>query len=105
MKKAYIVLFLVIALTSCSSQKKTLNTWIGSSKYNLIQSWGPPVHTADDGNGGEVLIYAQQVYAPDLKLNYWNYRMMYAHSDGTIYHWRTSRQEIPPTEAHVTFMN
>lgn len=104
-KLAYTLLLFIAIITGCSSQKKILNTWIGSSKYNLIQSWGPPSRTADDGNGGEVLIYADQVYAPELHLNYWNYKMMYAHPNGIIYHWRTSRKEIPPTQVNVTFLN
>ncbi|MCH8269323.1 MAG: hypothetical protein IH846_17620 [Acidobacteria bacterium] len=31
--------------------------WVGHHESELIQSWGPPTETADDGAGGKILIY------------------------------------------------
>ncbi|WP_290307736.1 hypothetical protein [Mucilaginibacter flavus] len=66
-------------------------------------SWGPPARTADDGAGGQVLIYAHHVYAPQVNYNYWDYKMMYAHKDGIIYYWHISREPISPTQVVVSF--
>lgn len=78
---------------------------MGATKQKLYLSWGPPARTTDDGNGGEILIYAHQVYVPEWHMHYWDYKMMYVDQDGKIYHWRTSRQDIPPTEVDVRFLN
>ena len=104
MKFLYLITiaFLVVAF-GCTSRKKILNSWIGSTKQNLIYSWGPPARTESDGDGGEILIYARQIYIPQYRMNYWDYKMMYCHKDGEIYHWVTSRQNIPPTEVVVSF--
>jgi len=105
MKKALLITILVTTLFSCVSQRTKLNTWLGSSKHDLIMSWGPPDRTADDGDGGQILIYGHHVYAPNLNLNYWDYKMMYADKDGKIYNWRTTRQPVAPTEIDVRFLN
>lgn len=105
MKKGLILLLTTIIIISCNTQKKALNSWVGSTKQNLYLSWGPPARTTEDGSGGEILIYGRQVYAPQLGLNYWEYKMMYAHADGIIYHWRLSRQQVPPTQIDVRFIN
>jgi len=91
--------------SSCTSQKKILNSWIGSSKQNLIYSWGPPAQTTSDGSDGEILIYARHIYAPSMGLNTWEYKMMYAHADGIIYHWRLSRHPVAPQQIDVRFLN
>lgn len=82
-----------------------MDSWIGSSKQTLIMSWGPPAKIESDGDGGEILVYAHQVYIPAYRINYWDYKMMYADKDGKIYHWLISRQQIPPTEIDVRFLN
>lgn len=105
MKTLIIALVGICLLSSCKSQQKVLNSWIGSSKHSLILSWGPPDRTADDGDGGEILIYGRHIYAPSLNVNYWDYKMIYVHSDGMIYTWHVSRQPVAPTQIDVRFLN
>jgi hypothetical protein len=102
MRKLFILL-LIASLFSCANQRKALNSWMGQPKQRLIMSWGPPSRTTDDGAGGEVLIYAHQVYVPQYGYNWWDYKMMYVSSEGKIYHWRTSREQIPPQQIVVSF--
>jgi len=105
MKKAILIIFISLFLFSCNTQRKALDSWLGSTKYNLILSWGPPARTAEDGNGGEVLIYARHIYSQQMGWNLWEYKMMYTNADGKIYHWRLTREPVPPTEVTVTFTN
>jgi len=102
MRAPTLCIVLLIVFSGCVSKKTKLDTWIGSSKHQLILSWGPPVRTENDGNGGEVLVYAHEVYIPEYRQHYWDYKMMYADKDGKIYHWRMSRQQIPPTQIVIT---
>lgn len=56
MKKS--ILLAVALLSACLSQQKIMNSWLGSTKQNLIMSWGPPDRIASDGGTGEILVYA-----------------------------------------------
>ena len=38
-----------------------MSSWIGKTKAELYQSWGPPNSKTDDGQGGELLIYSSVV--------------------------------------------
>lgn len=111
MKKSILILVVVGLLTACTSQKEIMNSWMGSTKQNLIMSWGPPARTADDGAGGEILVYAKQVYIPPSTFydgyggsstrpaqTYWDYKMFWVNTEGKIYHWMTQRQQIPPMQ-------
>lgn len=106
MNKLLLTLFLLIVLSACASTKKTLNTWLGSSKQQLILKWGPPDRTASDGGTGEILVYASQIYYPGINgtgaYTYWYYKYMYANSEGIIYHWLTKAEQIPPTQIDLT---
>jgi hypothetical protein len=92
-----------------------MNSWLGATKQNLIMSWGPPTRTGDDGAGGEILVYAKQVYiSPSTStfydnnggsssttsqaVNYWDYKMFWINTEGKVYHWMTQQQQIPPTQ-------
>lgn len=101
-------------LISCGSQKKIMNSWIGLTKHDLVMNWGPPAKISDDGNGGEILVYAKQIYLPSStfydgvggsstsqSLNMWSYRMFYVDSNQKIYYWRSQNVRIPPTEINL----
>ena len=68
MKSMYIIIvgILVFSLSSCyitrysSNVEYTHNVYkpiIGKTKNEVLRSWGVPDRTADDGAGGEILIY------------------------------------------------
>ena len=83
-----------------------INSWVGKTKGEVYQSWGPPQSVTSDGQGGEILIYSSTVRlnqtpgsvynngyggvnytAP--QNNYYNRsRMFYVNSQGIIYSWR-----------------
>jgi hypothetical protein len=115
MIKSILSLAIIGLLTFCTSQKEVMNSWVGSTKQNLIMSWGPPLRTTDDGAGGEILVYAKQVYIPSRTstfhdgyggtstttsqpINYWDYKMFWVNTEGKIYHWITQKHQIPPTQ-------
>lgn len=91
-----------------------MQSWIGSTKAELYQRFGPPERITDDGQGGEILIYekteegggsnqqntvspnqsnsvAMSLYTPvnvqHDKVTY--IKMFYCNAQGIIYHWRS----------------
>ena len=99
-----IILFILFAMTlnSCMINKKitaSMNSWIGSTKQNLIMTKGLPLKTGSDGAGGEVLVYGVQ-----LNSTYgatWEYAIYFAHADGIIYHWLVKSEHTPPSQLDV----
>jgi len=115
----FLLFFLVIALGSATNnsvvkessnwqeeEKEVMNSWVGASKAQLIQSWGPPNRTTDDGQGGEILIYDRTVTFPQMPGTVYSQpygnnlyytapqsttitrsRMFYVDKNGKIYHW------------------
>jgi hypothetical protein len=94
--------FLNCLLPSCGYYKKlaetnkqTMDSWLGSHKSALIQSWGPPSRYESDGKGGEILVYEQKSTRGAVIGNTYQerttypYKMFYADKDGKIYYWRT----------------
>lgn len=53
--KGTLVLLCAVLLTGCLS--KTMSSWVGESRDNLIQRWGPPTSEAKLANGGTSLVY------------------------------------------------
>lgn len=110
MKKSIILLLTITVLSSCTSTRKVLDSWMGSTKQNLIISWGPPQRVFDNSPNGEILVYAKQVYiAPTtyyygnnpttiVGQNYWNYTYMYINTESKVYYWRTEKQQVPPQQ-------
>lgn len=108
----FILLIIIIGfINGCISTQKVMDSWVGSTKQNLIMSWGPPARTASDGANGEILVYAKQIYIPSMTFyngyggsttspsqTYWDYKMFWVNSDGKIYHWMIQRQQIPPMQ-------
>jgi hypothetical protein len=103
-----IIITIIISLVyiGCTSPSKLMQTWIGHTKAELYQSWGPPQSKTDDGQGGEILIYSNYVnmgqqpgqiysnyyggvsYTTPQQRGYSRTRMFYVNKSGTIYNWR-----------------
>lgn len=111
MKTKLLIFIAFTFLISCKSQKQIMDSWLGSSKQNLIMSWGPPDRTASDGGTGEILVYAKRIYIPSSTFydsyggssttparTYWDYKYIYVNNEGKIYYWMIRREEIPPTQ-------
>lgn len=92
--KILLALALTWVLTSCASQKKVMNSWLGNTKQHLIMKWGPPARTSSDGGEGEILIYSTPfAYYGN---NYYRYHMFYVNNENKIYHWLIQTGQIPP---------
>lgn len=86
-------------------EKTTMDSWLGHSKAELLQSWGPPTKVDSDGQGGEILTYDKSVALTQTPGTVYNNgygginytrpqnnvvtrsRMFYVNQQGKIYHW------------------
>ncbi len=68
--------------------------------------WGPPAKTDSDGNGGQVLVYSNRVYAPFPQgtVDYYEYRLFYVNSSDRVYHWLIKRSPNPPDRLDVRML-
>lgn len=102
MKKLVLILLVAWLLTACSVTRNAMDSWLGSTKQELIKQWGPPDRIASDGGTGEVLVYVNEGYWPGINgqgaYAYWDYKYMYVDIDKKIYSWKTKRERIPPTQ-------
>jgi hypothetical protein len=78
-----------------------MDSWVGSTKQDLILKWGPPERTASDGGTGEILVYSSRFYNAALNMTTYQYRMMYADNDGKIYHWLLQSGTVPPQQMNM----
>jgi hypothetical protein len=105
MNKFYLVITFLVLCSSCTSTKEIMNSWLGATKQQLIQKWGPPNRVTSDGGNGEILIYAKQGYYPGINgqgaFAYWDYSYMYADVNGKIYYWKTNTERIPPSQINL----
>ncbi len=108
MKKTLLfsTLITVFILIGCAGPSKIMNSWVGRTKAQLYQSWGPPNRITDDGQGGQILIYSATVnltqtpgtvynnnngginYTAPQNNQYSRTRMFYVNPSGVIYSWR-----------------
>jgi hypothetical protein len=106
MRKTILLFLLIVLFISCTGPSKIMASWVGKTKAELYQSWGPPSRKTDDGQGGEILIYAATVnlgqtpgqvynnsdgsvgYTTPQSNSYSRTRMFYVNSSGVIYSWR-----------------
>ena len=101
MIKSILSLAIIGLLTSCTSKKEVMKSWVGESKQNLIISWGPPEQIIEDGEGGEILAYSRQVNAPvsyyannsyqTTSITEFEYQIFWVNSEGKIYQHETHR--------------
>ncbi|MBC8551243.1 MAG: discoidin domain-containing protein [Candidatus Marinimicrobia bacterium] len=112
--------FSLILIISCTNTADILNTWLGLSKHDLIVGWGPPLRTEPDGKGGEIAVYAKQLYedgttgyswtdkkgttyttAPEAGYHYWRWYYFYINAQDKIYHWRYEDNQAAPKQVDV----
>jgi hypothetical protein len=104
--KITIFLILLLITLSCQSTKTIMDSWLGSSKQNLIMTWGPPEKVIENSPNGTILVYVNRVYTEPILIsgayvggeNYWRYKYMYVDNNGKIYHWRIDKQQIAPEQ-------
>ena len=60
MKKLICITVLAMLVSGCATAiNKQMQSWVGANVNDLIASWGPPQQTMPDGEGGQILIYAE----------------------------------------------
>jgi ABC-type uncharacterized transport system auxiliary subunit len=93
---------LCLSLAGCASTqkatddeefKKSMNSWIGVHKKQLILQSGPPSTVASDGDKGEILVYEdlRRVFVYGAYLTVVHKKMFYVNDKGIIYNWRYER--------------
>ena len=111
MKRLLVVRMMAgLAGSGCASRatqiSRTMDSWKGTHKHELILKWGPPTRIESDGKDGEILVYEYDKTGtkvePDFlkklgskrggydvkKTGYIAMRMFWASKDGVIYHWQ-----------------
>jgi len=47
-----------------ANEKAAMDEWVGSTRAELIQNWGPPTSETPDGQGGEIITYDTSIVKP-----------------------------------------
>lgn len=97
-------LMIVLLLFSCTSQREIMDSYLGTSRRNVILNFGPPDNVYTDKSVGEILIYGQQKsYYNQYNgqtMVWWDYQMFYIQND-KVYSWRTSRETVAPQQLNM----
>ena len=111
---------MLIVFGGCNSLRKTLNSWLGHTKHHLIERWGPPLRTRDNGAKGEILVYPRVVkepgsvgfswsddngnryYVPATQgYSYWRYYYFYINENKKVYRWMYRNNMPAPSSVDV----
>ena len=106
MIKRFLIIFMAFSLFGCAykstykSTNEIMNSWMGSHISQVIQSWGPPTQITDDGAGGKIYIWSEQVIIPNALGTLFDgpthkspqhiierVRMFYVRPNNIVYHW------------------
>lgn len=114
-----LIIFISLSAQAQSRRKieREMNSWMGSSKKELIFNYGPVSAIADDGDGGEILIFSSRfsrdnpslvddgygnlVVKQGMRYQYYRHRMFYVGRDGKAYAWKYQDNEIPPQQMQI----
>lgn len=107
MNRVFSSLLIALALISCGPSQKAMNAkedaifnkWIGHTKSELINAWGQPDSSRENGRNGEILIYKEGIdYKSVMNEKYtgkqYSFRKeMYINADSVIYYWKAWRRK------------
>lgn len=99
--KWIITVIFFIFFIGCTSERKTLDSWLEHNIHEAIMVYGPAAQVTSDGSNGKVYVFSQTADNPYNGLTYYHYIFFYAYTDGTIYHWMSRRGTIPPQRINV----
>tara|TARA_R110001592_G_scaffold363302_1_gene683508 strand:+ start:3302 stop:3676 length:375 start_codon:yes stop_codon:yes gene_type:complete len=74
--------------------KEMMDSWLGSSKKELLMSWGSAESVTSDGDNGEIITFNElkRAYLGELGYVTVNHKyMFYINPQKKIYHWNYSR--------------
>jgi hypothetical protein len=100
--KHLILLAIVCTLFSCATEKNALDSWIGKTKHDLIMEAGYPTRIDPDGDGGEVLLWSQDLYNPFTGNKFYKYTMYFVNKNDIVYHWLVQQGAIPPQQLDIS---
>lgn len=90
-----LIIITLIFFNSCTSEREVMDSWLGSTKHELILKFGLPDQSGSDGNGGEVVVYtASYFYGSNV---WYKNRAFYLNSNGKVYRWLVKTTPQPPT--------
>lgn len=100
MMKKTIVLTAILALFVSCASTNSATVAVGESKSKVLKTLGNPVRTLDNNQNGEILVYADQVFAGDgtslAGSHYWRYNYVYMSKEGKVTLTRQEKQNYPP---------
>lgn len=89
------VLIIALFFTACTTERQIMDSWLGSTKHELILQQGLPDQSGSDGSDGEVLVYSSSYF---YGTNVWyKNRVFYLNSAGKVYRWMVKNTPQPPT--------
>lgn len=94
---AIILIFALSIVDSYGQSRKSLDSWIGTTRKSLLGSWGLPEKEGDDGDGGSIMAYK----TTDMRGTKWT--SFYINENGIVYKWSTN--PIPPQTIYVQPVN
>lgn len=89
--RIFVLVTLLSTATACGANaqtRKTLDSWLGHTKKELLQQWGLPDREGSDGDGGYILAYRTR----DMKGEKWT--SFFIDSTNIVRSWTT--KPIPP---------
>jgi hypothetical protein len=86
---------ILIFFCACTSQREIMDSWLGSTKHQLLTEWGPPSQTSDDGDGGEILVFTSSTFYNNAV--FYRNKIFYVGKDKKIYRWMVRTTQQPPT--------
>lgn len=82
------ILAIIYSASGYAQTRKTLDSWLGHTRKELLQQWGLPDREGSDGDGGYILAYRTR----DMKGDKWT--SFYVDNENIIRSWTT--KPIPP---------
>jgi hypothetical protein len=94
--RTIILLIFLLSCTKCvfGQTRKTLDSWIGSSKKELMSAWGLPEKEGSDGEGGTIIAYRSTDFRGEKWVSF------NLDSRNVVYGWSTN--PIPAQNINVT---
>ena len=92
MHKIFCIL-MILLLSGCATEagyQKIVNSWMGSSKHNLIESWGTPTSTYKEDEHTEYFDYIETSISSDSygHVYNWQCKTTFTITDNVITSWR-----------------
>lgn len=99
--KGAIAVLSILLFTSCTSERKVLDSYLEHNIREVIMKLGPPAQVTSDGSNGKIYVFSESGSNPYNGYTTYHYIFFYAYTDGTIYHWLAKKGSVPPERVNV----